>query len=712
MWTPFSFLSRRGSRKSSRKIQKRRATTRRLGRPETLESRELMAWDVDWSPDPQSAKDPTTAVPFIGPISPGITIGTATLVGVVLKVTGNDNSNTIKVIQEPLGDVRVEGIKIRFAGTSWDRLPGGLVTSIEVDAGGGDDIVEIKTYGELLHRPPLSATVYGGAGNDRITGGSGRDFLYGSYEPGREFLVMVNDDDIINGKGGDDFISGGFGSDYLVGGLGNDELAGRRGADFLFGDAGVDTLWGDAGNDILAGGDDTDYLYGQGDQDVLDGGFGFDYLHGGSETDLFYDDRLADNLLRWSANYADAAVGELRFSSHYAKADLLRDAGLRDVVRDVTYRDEFVNRNEMLTVLDQIGRTDISVSAAEIAEMTRLLDGAVGITMPDHVRVLALNVIKGNLANSHFTGGTDNATTLGQLKAGSSQQHLQRLVDKWFLGADRPTARGLHDQPYRYERFDAPLFHPGATRNDPGIPRPEDVVQGDLGDCRLMAPLAALAHTNPQAIRDMFIDNHDGTFTVRFFNGTKAEYVTVDRYLPVLNGGGTDGQLIFASEGKTAKSTDLVLWAALAEKAYAQLADTVPLATSTENWVKQRGMNAYMWSSRLEAASDDLGVTSGDPGIAGGSSHHIFDQIVGRSNVVDLDGSTEGLNAVLAAIAQGKAVTANSPKDQLGLNGNHWYAVLGYDAAKKEVVLYNPHGDRLAVSYATFKTGFNQMVTN
>ena len=93
-----------------------------------------------------------------------------------------------------------------------------------------------------------------------------------------------------------------------------------------------------------------------------------------------------------------------------------------------------------------------------------------------------------------------------------------------------------------------------------------DVQQGNVGDCWLMASLAEVAARDPQDIVNMF--TADGTtvengaavslYKVRFFNSDGvAEYVTVDTELP--SGGGYYDQ---AANG--------VLWAALAEKAYAE----------------------------------------------------------------------------------------------------------------------------------------------
>lgn len=61
-----------------------------------------------------------------------------------------------------------------------------------------------------------------------------------------------------------------------------------------------------------------------------------------------------------------------------------------------------------------------------------------------------------------------------------------------------------------YVGNDAELF--------PRDPRPDDVRQGKLGDCFLLAPAASIAAHDPGAIRKMMRENHDGSVTVRFFD--------------------------------------------------------------------------------------------------------------------------------------------------------------------------------------------------
>src|SRR5262249_12579461 len=109
----------------------------------------------------------------------------------------------------------------------------------------------------------------------------------------------------------------------------------------------------------------------------------------------------------------------------------------------------------------------------------------------------------------------------------------------------------------------------------------QDVRQGDVGDCYFMATLAALAQRTPSTITNVFADNGDGTFTVRFFKNGVADYVTVDRFLPV----DASGHFVFANYGGAANDPTNKLGVALAEKAYAQLNES--------GWIGQDNTNSY-----------------------------------------------------------------------------------------------------------------------
>ncbi len=67
---------------------------------------------------------------------------------------------------------------------------------------------------------PVSKTLWGFAGNDRLVGGRGNDYLDGGS--GNDSLYGRIGDDKLNGGSGNDLLSGGRGNDHLKGGSGND----------------------------------------------------------------------------------------------------------------------------------------------------------------------------------------------------------------------------------------------------------------------------------------------------------------------------------------------------------------------------------------------------------------------------------------------------------------------------------------------------------
>ena len=108
---------------------------------------------------------------------------------------------------------------------------------------------------------------------------------------------------------------------------------------------------------------------------------------------------------------------------------------------------------------------------------------------------------------------------------------------------------------------------------------PNDVAQGALGDCYLMAGMASVARADPGAIAKLIKDNGDGTYDVTLHLRKTATaspsptVVTVDGRLPSKGPGmkplyAQTGDAAPAAEGAAAQAE---LWPALIEKALAQV---------------------------------------------------------------------------------------------------------------------------------------------
>lgn len=182
-------------------------------------------------------------------------------------------------------------------------LPRTRVTNIPVASVTGEVVFHgFDGNDSFANSTALRGVIYGGNGNDTLTGGSDKDWIFG--DAGNDSLDGGLGADTMYGGDGNDQISAGGGVDdnYLSGGDGNDHLYGSDGNDHLVGDAGADFLAGNAGFDWLEGGTGRDSLYGGAGSDELDGGVGdgeYDYLHGGSGSDRFHLDPVKVGGFLW-----------------------------------------------------------------------------------------------------------------------------------------------------------------------------------------------------------------------------------------------------------------------------------------------------------------------------------------------------------------------------------------------------------------------------
>lgn len=99
----------------------------------------------------------------------------------------------------------------------------------------------------------------------------------------------------------------------------------------------------------------------------------------------------------------------------------------------------------------------------------------------------------------------------------------------------------------------------------------DDVFQGELSDCSVMALLAGLAWRDPNGLRDRIAEQPDGTFAVTLRSGVEI----VDRRFPTRNGrllyAGDAPQPFFAPGARgPADRNDKPIWPMVLEKAVAQ----------------------------------------------------------------------------------------------------------------------------------------------
>src|SRR4030088_544039 len=151
----------------------------------------------------------------------------------LLSEFGDSHDNTITTSRDAAGQILVNGGAVSIDGGQATVANTAL---IQVFGRGGTDVIWLdETNGALP-----AAELFGGAGNDVLTGGSGADLLFSGA--GNDTLL---------GKGGNDLLFGGAGNDTLVGGTGDDQVFGEAGNDRMIWNPGE-------GSDLFEGGDGTD----------------------------------------------------------------------------------------------------------------------------------------------------------------------------------------------------------------------------------------------------------------------------------------------------------------------------------------------------------------------------------------------------------------------------------------------------------------------
>ena len=151
----------------------------------------------------------------------------------VLTVIGDAQNNTIAVSRDAAGTILVNSGAVTVLGGKATVANTQLIQVFGQD--GNDNLSLNETNGALP-----AANLFGGDGNDTLTGGSGNDLLFG--QAGNDTLL---------GKGGDDLLFGGDGNDILTGGTGNDQVFGQAGNDRMIWNPGE-------GTDLNEGGDGID----------------------------------------------------------------------------------------------------------------------------------------------------------------------------------------------------------------------------------------------------------------------------------------------------------------------------------------------------------------------------------------------------------------------------------------------------------------------
>jgi hypothetical protein len=277
-------------------------------------------------------------------------------------------------------------------------------------------------------------------------------------------------------------------------------------------------------------------------------------------------------------------------------------------------------------------------------------------TMRADIAGLSQKVVFSDASNAWYTGYDSIRNELGNLEAGSSTQNLNLLIGKHMLGTDRPM---IHTG--SYTEAGGSLFVSGVSA--------DDVDQGATGSCYFLSALAGTAEKKASIIRNMFTDNGDGTYSVRFFTNGQADYVTVDNMMATRS----DGTYLHADAGDGTATNGLVadnneLWVALAEKAYAQLNESGRLGQ--------------------EEATNRYGMASNE-GISWGRTTDAITHITGlNSSWGDASFFPWGANNVSSTELQ---TLVNSNRVVTAAWNGHARTITGYNATTDQYTIRNPY---------------------
>ena len=354
--------------------------------------------------------------------------------------------------------------------------------------------------------------------------------------------------------------------------------------------------------------------------------------------------------------------------------------------------DDLFSHQELKSILDSVANG--GVTTTELADLQIIesnLSRYLTATDASYHSYIFDAVVNGNSANQWWTGGQSSRTNLGNLYAGSSEYHLDLLVDKWYGGLDRPTnfvegdsAAGLGVLSFDYYEMVGDLFVDGVNF--------VDVNQGQAGTCYLLAAASSFADADPSIITEMFRDNGDGTYGVRFYDNSLSEiWVTVDSYVP-----STDGYYR-ALAGNSSWGLTGEKWVALLEKAYAQANETGAFYRAGDSDLISKNSYAAVEGGWMDALIHLSGNTTTTVSFnytgTGGTG-------VGMNDWSNAYGSYTSWNAfenqAIAAVNSGKALWLSSFGDTWDWNGRqsfvakHVFAITDYDYYTGSFTFVNP----------------------
>jgi hypothetical protein len=212
---------------------------------------------------------------------------------------------------------------------------------------------------------------------------------------------------------------------------------------------------------------------------------------------------------------------------------------------------------------------------------------------------------------------------------------------------------------------------------------PNDVKQGALGDCYLIAGMAAVARADPEAVKKCIKDNGDGTFDVTLWLRTSRYTAprqvtrTIDAQLAVRSSGAP----LYAGTGDVADGQS-ELWTALIEKTVAQHKESYDLISG--------------------------GNINGDGFVYAGASEMLTGKYENYNSTDSMD-EDDLLLTIIFALEDKQPIVASTRNikddekltkaaNKFNVHWNHAYAPESVDLDARTVDLQNPWGSHHVVN--------------
>jgi hypothetical protein len=234
--------------------------------------------------------------------------------------------------------------------------------------------------------------------------------------------------------------------------------------------------------------------------------------------------------------------------------------------------------------------------------------------------------------------------------------------------------RGLN---YRFGKFSQHIKMVPRVAFADNAPRLAGISQGPLGDCWVVSCIGAMAHFHPDRLKEIIVPQADGSYTVKFNNGSVVRVNAL-----------TDGQIALSS---TADQQGL--WLKVLEQAFGQI------------------RHASTPRDRDEVGLDSIN-RGGDPCrvitlLTGHAARHVHIRPMGaKAFPPDLERRPQLLaqvrNLIREAVTQQCLMCAGTTARGTfppGIRRSHDYAVLGYQEQTDTVTLWNPHGGNYVPMY-------------